>query len=413
MQTQLAPWARDSAIGQEADAILRRCVHCGFCSATCPSYQILGDELDSPRGRIYLIKQVLEGESPSRDTQLHLDRCLTCHNCESTCPSGVEYGRLLDIGRKLVDERVTRSWQDKLKRSILRKGIQSSWFAPALRIGQWVGGVLPGALRRKIPVRRDVGRLPVSAAPSRQVLMLTSCVQGAMMPTIDAATLRVLDAIGISAHYASDGGCCGAVNFHLNAQDAALSQMKANVDAWWPLVESGVIEAIVMNASGCGALVKEYAHHLRHEPAYSQRAERIVALLKDIAEIVAPHTSLLRERLSAGAQVAFHPPCTLQHWQGLRPLSEKVLVELGFELLPFPESHLCCGSAGTYSVLNPEIALALRNRKLDAITPVQPAMILSSNMGCIGHLQSGTQTPVRHWIEAVDERLSTGSSTAS
>lgn len=413
MQTQLAPWARDSAIGQEADAILRRCVHCGFCSATCPSYQILGDELDSPRGRIYLIKQVLEGESPSRDTQLHLDRCLTCHNCESTCPSGVEYGRLLDIGRKLVDERVTRSWQDKLKRSVLRKGIQSSWFALALRMGQWVCGVLPDALQRKIPVRRDAGRLPESAAQSRQVLMLTSCVQGAMMPTIDAATLRVLDAIGISARYASDGGCCGAVNFHLNAQDAALSQMKANVDAWWPLVETGAIEAIVMNASGCGAMVKEYAHHLRHEPVYSQRAERIVALVKDIAEIVSPHTSALRERLSVGAQVAFHPPCTLQHWQGLRPLSEKVLVELGFELLPFPESHLCCGSAGTYSVLNPEIALALRNRKLDAITPVQPAMILSSNMGCIGHLQSGTQTPVRHWIEAVDERLSAGSSTAS
>lgn len=412
MQTHLAPWARDSPIGQEADAILRRCVHCGFCSATCPSYQVLGDELDSPRGRIYLIKQVLEGETPTHDTQRHLDRCLTCRNCESTCPSGVEYGHLLDIGRKLVDERVPRSWRDRLKRGVVRHGIQSRWFAPALRMGQWVRGVLPAALRRKIPARRRAGPLPDPAAHARQVLLLNSCVQGAMMPSIDAATLRVLDALGISARYAAGGGCCGAVNFHLNAQDAAVAQMKTNIDAWWPLVEAGGIEAIVMNASGCGAMVKEYAHHLRHEPDYAQRAGRIVSLVKDIAELLAPHTDTLRDRLAPGARVAFHPPCTLQHWQGLRPLSEKVLTELGFELLPFTESHLCCGSAGAYSVLNPEIALALRTRKLDAIQPLRPAMILSSNMGCIGHLQSGTQTPVRHWIEAVDERLSAGASAA-
>ncbi|HEX7748399.1 MAG TPA: glycolate oxidase subunit GlcF [Bordetella sp.] len=406
MQTQLASWAQDTELGNEADAILRRCVHCGFCSATCPTYQILGDELDSPRGRIYLIKQMLEGAEPTAATQKHLDRCLTCRNCETTCPSGVQYGHLVDIGRQVVDERVSRPLGQQLRRFMLRKGLNSSWFAPAMRLGQLLRGVLPPAIRRKVPARRSVGALPDASRHARQVLLLAGCVQPAMMPTIDAATIRVLDAIGIGARVASSGGCCGAINFHLDALDDALAQMRANVDAWWPLVERGEIEAIVMNASGCGAMVKEYAHHLRADPDYAERAARIVALVKDVAEIVAPQAAELKTRMrSSDARTAFHPPCTLQHWQGLRPLSEKLLLDLGFAPRPFDETHLCCGSAGAYSVLEPDLSLSLRDRKLARIEAVQPDLIVSSNMGCIGHLQSGTQVPVRHWIEVVDERL--------
>lgn len=406
MQTNLASWARDTDLGKEADAILRRCVHCGFCTATCPTYQVLGDELDSPRGRIYLIKQVLEGAEPTQSTQQHLDRCLTCRNCETTCPSGVQYGHLVDIGRKIVEERVPRSWADKTKRTLLHKTMLSPLFAPAMRLGQAVRGMLPEALKRKVPERRAAGPLPQVAGHARQVLMLAGCVQPAMMPTIDAATIRVLDAVGIGARIAPGAGCCGAVSFHLDAQDDALAQMRANVDAWWPLLQDGKVEAIVMNASGCGAMVKEYAHHLRHDPAYAQKAAEIVALVKDVAEIVAPHAAQLRERLpAAGTRAAFHPPCTLQHWQGLRPLSEQLLADLGFALQPFADKHLCCGSAGAYSVLNPEIALELRDRKLGAIAAGGPDVILSANIGCIGHLQSGTDTPVRHWIEVVDEQL--------
>ena len=405
MQTNLASWASGTDLGNEADAILRRCVHCGFCTATCPTYQVLGDELDSPRGRIYLIKQVPEGKEPTQSTQQHLDRCLTCRNCETTCPSGVEYGHLVDIGRKIVDERVERSWSDKTRRTLLRKAMLSPMFAPAMRLGQSLRGLLPQALRRKVPERRDAGPLPQVARHDRQVLMLAGCVQPAMMPTIDAATIRVLDAVGIGARIAPGAGCCGAVSFHLDAQDEAVAQMRANIDAWWPLVQDGKVEAIVMNASGCGAMVKEYAHHLRHDPAYAQKAADIVALVKDVAEIVAPHAELLRTRLPGGTRAAFHPPCTLQHWQGLRPLSEQLLADLGFELQPFADKHLCCGSAGAYSVLNPEIALELRDRKLGAIAAASPDVILSANIGCIGHLQSGTETPVRHWVEVVDEQL--------
>jgi glycolate oxidase iron-sulfur subunit len=405
MQTQIATWARDTDFGQEADAILRRCVHCGFCTATCPTYQVLGDELDSPRGRIYLIKQMLEGAEPTRSTQVHLDRCLTCRNCETTCPSGVEYGHLIDIGRNLVEERVQRPLGQRLKRAMLRKGLNSSLFAPAMKLGQAVRGLLPAAMRRKVPERRPAGAVPDVRSHGRQVLLLAGCVQPAMMPSIDAATIRVLDVLGIGATVAQGGGCCGAVNFHLDDQAAALNQMRANVDAWWPLVERGEVEAIVMNASGCGAMVKEYAHHLRKDPAYAERAARIVDLVKDVAEIVAPHAQILRARLNSKVRAAFHPPCTLQHWQALRPLTETLLADLGFELQPFTETHLCCGSAGAYSVLNPEISLALRDRKLAAIEPAAAEVILSSNIGCIGHLQSGTQTPVRHWIEALDARL--------
>ncbi|RTZ40930.1 glycolate oxidase iron-sulfur subunit [Candidimonas sp. SYP-B2681] len=410
MQTNLASWVRDTDEGQDADAVLRRCVHCGFCLATCPTYQILGDELDSPRGRIYLMKQVLEGVEPSRATQEHLDRCLTCRNCETTCPSGVEYGVLVDIGRKLVDQKVERPFSQRLTRTLLRRALNSSLFAPAMKLGKFMRPVLPQVLKAKVPKARAVGTLPSGGhRHTRQVLMMVGCVQPAMMPTIDAATIRVLDALGIGTQLAGGASCCGAINFHLDAQETALDQMRANIDAWLPVLDQGKVEAIIMNASGCGAMVKEYAHHLRHDRDYVEKALRLVDKVRDVAEIVAPHAPALRALMkSAPAPVAFHPPCTLQHWQGLRGVSERMLAELGFTLQPFTESHLCCGSAGTYSVTQPELSRSLRDRKLAAIQATAPKTIISSNIGCITHLQSGTATPVRHWIEVVDEALKPG-----
>lgn len=410
MQTNLASWARGTNEGNDAEEILRRCVHCGFCLATCPTYQILGDELDSPRGRIYLIKQVLEGAEPTRATQQHLDRCLTCRNCETTCPSGVEYGALVDIGRKLVDERVERPLAQRLQRGALRTLLTSRLFGPALALGRLMRPMLPVLLRNKIPARRPAGAVPRHGGRhARQVLMPRGCVQPDMLPSIDAATLRVLDAVGIGARDVPAAGCCGAIQFHLDAQDRALDQMRANIDAWLPLLDSGQVEAIVINASGCGGMVREYAHHLRHDPNYAAKALRVVDKVRDVSEILAPHAQQLRARMaSLPARVAFHPPCTLQHWQGLRAVSERLLTDLGFALQPFNESHLCCGSAGTYSVTQPSLSGSLRERKLQAIGETQPDCIVSSNIGCITHLQAGTETPVRHWIEVVDEALSAG-----
>jgi glycolate oxidase iron-sulfur subunit len=408
MQTQLAPEFQHSPAGREAEAILRKCVHCGFCTATCPTYQLLGDELDGPRGRIYLIKQVLEGAEPTRKTQQHLDRCLTCRNCETTCPSGVQYGHLVDIGRAIVDAKVPRPAGERTVRWLLKEGLPSPLFAPAMKLGQAVRGLLPGALKAKVPEPRPAGAWP-TRGHARKVLMLAGCVQPAMAPNINSATARVLDAAGIQTVVASEAGCCGAVKFHLNDQAGGLAQMRANVDAWWPHVEQGV-EAIVMNASGCGVTVKEYGHLLRDDPAYAERAARISALTRDLSELLPDLVPTLKPRLArtpdAQRVVAFHPPCTLQHGQQLRGGVERWLGELGFTVrVARTESHLCCGSAGTYSVLNPALATTLRDRKLDRLGELQPAVIASANIGCITHLQSGSATPVRHWVELLDEAL--------
>lgn len=407
MQTNLASWASDSALGKEADEILRRCVHCGFCLATCPTYQVLGDERDSPRGRIYMIKQVLEGVEPTQATQQHLDRCLTCRNCETTCPSGVKYGELVDIGRELVEQRVQRPFKQRVVRFGLRHLLTSPVFEPAMKVGRLFRPLLPAALKAKVPEATVAGTVPDTSGNKRQVIMLAGCVQPAMMPSIDAATIRVLDALGIGTRVIPGSGCCGAINFHLNAQDQALDQMRANIDAWFGLLESGQAEAIVMNASGCGAMVKEYAHHLRNDAAYLQKAQRIVEKTLDISEIIEPRAEELAEKMGPlPDSVAFHPPCTLQHWQGLRQANERLLARLGFALQPFNEAHLCCGSAGTYSVTQPELSQALRERKLANIAQARPSCIVSSNIGCISHLQAGTETPVRHWVEIVDQALS-------
>ena len=420
MQTELAPEFRDTVDGKAAEAILRKCVHCGFCAATCPTYQLLGDELDGPRGRIYLIKQVLEGKAPTRSTQLHLDRCLTCRNCETTCPSGVQYGHLVDIGRKIVDAKVPRPALESATRWLLKEVLPSPLFGPAMALGQSVRGLLPDKLKAKVPARQSAGVWPTRTHP-RKMLMLAGCVQPSMKPNINSATARVLDAAGVQTVIAAKAGCCGAVKHHLNDHDGGKAQMRANIDAWWPLLDGaesvdGVaddgIEAIVMNASGCGVMVREYGHILRDDPAYALKAQRISELTKDLSELLPDLLPALKLRLTPGAAeslgvIAYHPPCTLQHGQKLRGGVEVNLRALGFDVqLARVESHLCCGSAGTYSVLHPELAYPLRDRKLGHLNQLQPAVIVSANIGCIAHLQSGSDaTPVRHWVELLDDVL--------
>jgi glycolate oxidase iron-sulfur subunit len=411
MQTNLSPEYQDTPDGIAAEAILRKCVHCGFCTATCPTYQLLGDELDGPRGRIYLMKQVLEGAEPTRATQLHLDRCLTCRNCESTCPSGVDYGHLVDIGRKLVDAKVPRPAGERAVRWALKEGLPSAGFAPAMRVGQAVRGLLPGKLRAKVPERRHPGAWP-QRRHARKVLLPEGCVQPSMAPGIDRATARVLDAVGITAVRVPAGGCCGAVKFHLNDQDAAKAQMRANIDAWWPYVQGAgdtAVEAIVVNASGCSVMVKDYGHVLKDDPAYAEKARRVSSLARDLTELLPQISEGLAKRFAGRKQagvVAFHPPCTLQHGQQLRGLVERHMGELGFDVqVAANESHLCCGSAGTYSVLQPEISQQLRDRKLGHLQALSPETIVSANIGCITHLQGGCSTPVRHWVEVLDAAL--------
>lgn len=416
METHLADWLKGTADGAEAELNLRRCVHCGFCLATCPTYQLLGSELDSPRGRIYLIKQVAEGIEPGPSTLAHLDRCLTCRNCETTCPSGVEYGHLVDVGRKLVEERVRRPAGERLLRFALREALTRRWlFDPAMRIGQMLRPLLPAVLRDKVPARRPAGAWP-RAAHARKVLILNGCTQPAMMPAIDAATARVLDRLGIETVLERRSGCCGAIRHHLADTEGALAQARRNIDAWLPHLERGA-EAIVINASGCGAMVKEYAHLLREDPAYAAKARRVVAATKDLAEWLpeqlAGSIDAIRARVDArrsaraGAaeRVVFHPPCTLQHGQRIRGEVERLLDALGVERLVAAESHLCCGSAGTYSVLQPALSLQLRERKLDHLQAGRPELILSANIGCLAHLEAGTGTPVRHWIEWLDAAM--------
>ena len=409
MQTQLSSEFAGTPDGIAAEAILRKCVHCGFCTATCPTYQLLGDELDGPRGRIYLIKQMLEGASVTRKTQGHLDRCLTCRNCESTCPSGVEYGRLLEIGRHVVDQRVERPVAENGLRWALKVGLTSPLFGPALKIGQALRPLMPVALKHKVPPRAsaDAHRWPTGTHP-RKVLLLLGCVQPAMMPNINSATARVLDAAGIQTLVADGAGCCGAIRSHLGDRDGGLDDMRRNVDAWWPLVSSKQIEAIVMNASGCGVTVKEYGHALSADPAYAQRAQRISELTRDLSELLPEMAANLKPRMRSikQHQLVLHPPCTLQHGQQLRGTIDAPLNLLGFDVRLAPsEAHLCCGSAGTYSVLQPKLATELRDRKLEQLHRVDAQIIVSANIGCIQHLQSGTTTPVKHWVEVLDEAL--------
>jgi len=409
MQTNIADSFRNTPEGEVAERILRNCVHCGFCLATCPTYQVLGNELDSPRGRIYLMKQVLEGATPTEKTQLHLDRCLTCRNCETTCPSGVEYGKLLDIGRHIVEEEVGRGVTETATRTALKTGLGTPiLFNSALKLGQGVRGLMPGFLKSRIPEAEAAGDWP-APRHARRMLVLQGCVQPGLKPNINAATARVLDRIGISLVAADKAGCCGALAHHLNDTEGGLAAARRNIDAWIPSLDAGV-EAIVMTASGCGVMVKDYGWLLRQDPAYADKAARVSAATKDISEILAAEGDALKRLTThglplTGKRIAYHPPCTLQHGQKLSGDVEALLAQAGFELTPVAEKHLCCGSAGTYSILQPEIAGALKTRKLGHLQAGAPETIVTANIGCLTHLQSGTPLPVRHWVELLDEAM--------
>jgi len=403
MQTRLADFIRDTPEGREAEAILRKCVHCGFCTATCPSYQVLGDDLDSPRGRIYLMKSALEGAPVTRKTQLHLDRCLTCRACETTCPSGVRYGRLVDIGRALVEQRIPRSPADRFSRALLGFTVpRRRLFALLVGAGRLLRPLLPKRLKAKVPQAvAPAGEWP-APRHARRMLALAGCAQPSLAPSINAAAARVLDRLGISLIEAPGAGCCGALRFHLNYQEKGRGDMRALIDAWWPLIERGEIEAIVMTASGCGVTVKDYVHLLAQDPDYRDKAARISGLTRDLSEVV-PLDAVPKG--TARGRVAFQSPCTLQHGQQLLGAVEARLAHAGFEVAAVRDAHLCCGSAGTYSLLQPAISRELRGRKLASLEESAPDCIATANIGCLAHLQGAARVPVRHWIEILDEAL--------
>ncbi|HEV7136197.1 MAG TPA: glycolate oxidase subunit GlcF [Steroidobacteraceae bacterium] len=409
MQTRLSASFLQTSDGREADAILRKCVHCGFCTATCPTYQLLGDELDGPRGRIYLIKEMLEGTEPSRATQLHLDRCLTCRACETTCPSGVRYGRLLDIGRRHIERVVARRLRERLLRRVLLLTVpHRRRFARLLALGRMVRPLLPPGLRRSVPAERPSGTWP-APRHQRRMLALTGCVQSAAAPDINAAAARVLDRLGISLIAVRDG-CCGALAHHLSAEDRAREQMRRNIDAWWPEIERGT-EALIVTASGCGAMIREYGALLRDDPEYARKGARISELMRDVSQVVAQElagSDVLLARLPTGTarpRVAFHSPCTLSHGLQIRGLVEPLLEGAGYALTSVADGHLCCGSAGSYSLLQPAISRQLKANKLAALQAGAPDLIATANIGCLLHLASGTDRPVRHWIELLAARL--------
>jgi len=404
MPTTLSEHARQLPRAEEAESILRSCVHCGFCNATCPTYQLLGDELDGPRGRIYLIKQVLEGNEVTQKTQQHLDRCLSCRNCETTCPSGVDYHNLLDIGRAVVDAAVPRPAGQRLLREGLRNVVPNPGrFKVLLNSGQALRALLPAPLQAKLPRRIEPARPRPVTRHERQVLMLEGCVQPSLSPNTNAAAARVLDRLGISVTAACEAGCCGAVDYHLDAQAAGLDRARRNIDAWWPSLENGA-EAIVQTASGCGAFIKEYGHLLSADPDYAEKARKVSALARDLVEILRDEP-LEQLGVHSDQRLAFHCPCTLQHAQKLGGTVETVLTRLGFSLTPVPDSHLCCGSAGTYSLTQPELSRQLRDNKLNALESGHPDVIVTANIGCQSHLDGAGRTSVRHWIELIDAAL--------
>ncbi len=400
MQTSITRQFLATPEGREADSILRSCVHCGFCTATCPTYQLLGDELDGPRGRIYLIKQLLEGQQVSRETQLHLDRCLTCRACETTCPSGVRYGRLADIGRHLLEHRIQRPLHERLLRRALRMLVpHARRFGLMLRVGQTLRPWLPAALRSKVPARQTAGEWP-APRHTRRMLVLAGCAQSSATPRTNAAAARVLDRLGISLLVAPTAGCCGALSHHLSAEQETLAYLRGNIDAWWPHIEDGV-EAIITTASGCGVMIKDYGSLLQQDPVYADKAKRVSALARDLSEVIAAE-NLDSLRSDRSQRVAFHAPCTLQHGLSLPGKVEGILATTGFELTAVADSHLCCGSAGTYSLLQPALARRLRDNKLGNLSADRPDLIATANVGCQLHLATAARIPVLHWIELLD-----------
>ena len=404
MQTSIDNTIKLTQSGQEADAILRKCVHCGFCNATCPTYQLLGDELDGPRGRIYLIKQALEGNEVSRKTQTHLDRCLNCLACETTCPSGVEYHHLLDIGRNFIEQRVQRSGYDNVRRKLLRRILPyNRRFSFLLSLGKLMSFVLPDAVKRIIPAGQTRLSWP-DKQHQRKMLVLDGCVQPSLAPNINTATARVLSALGISLVNIDKAGCCGAVSWHLSAPEEAKVFMRQNIDAWWPSIEEGV-EAIVMTASGCGSVVKEYGAYLADDKNYAQKARRVSELTKDISEILGNEDLSLFNNTGKSQRVAFHAPCTLQHGQKITGVVETILQQAGYELTHVADAHLCCGSAGTYSILQKDLSQQLLANKLKSLENDNPDVIVTMNIGCLNHLASASNARVLHVVELLDKGL--------
>ena len=408
MKTNLISEFLDTPQGAEANRILRSCVHCGFCNATCPTYQLLGDELDGPRGRIYLIKQTLEGKTPSKQTQLHLDRCLTCRNCESTCPSGVDYSQLLNIGRSIVNKKVSRSLQQRTLHLILRKLFLSRFtFSILLKTGQFFKPALPAFLKASIPDKQQKLHF-IKKLHDRKILLVSGCVQSDLKPNIDTAAKTIFDRLNIECIESPTTICCGSLSHHLNAEDEAIQIIKNNVDNWWPLIENKTIEAICMTASGCGVAIKEYEKLLANEKDYAEKAKIISALYKDPAEIIssgdekekqAVIKKLTSSQIKSNKNIAFHPPCTLQHGMQLKDIIEPILSSCGYSLQPFKDKHLCCGSAGTYSITQKKISQELLSNKLGNIKKANPDIIVTANIGCQLHMQSGTDIPVKHWLE--------------
>ncbi|MCG6965217.1 MAG: glycolate oxidase subunit GlcF [Chromatiaceae bacterium] len=405
MQTALADFIRDTPEGREADSILRACVHCGFCTATCPTYQLLGDELDSPRGRIYQIKQVLEGETATPTLRGHLDRCLSCRSCETTCPSGVNYHRLLDIGREQVERQVPRSLgQRLLRRMMIEVLAYPRRFTPLLRIGQTMRPLLPAALRHKIPVARSLpGRVSAADAP-RRVLVLEGCVQPGLAPEINQALERVLQHLGIGVQRCPEAACCGALPAHLSDTERAREMARRNIDAWYPAIEDGA-EALIVTASGCGAHLHDYPALLADDPDYAKKARRLVELQRDPVQFLANEAIEELPVRPRKIRVAVHTPCTLQHALKLNGATERLLQQLGYELCTVSEGHLCCGSAGTYSILQPELSNRLRERKLHALKVDHPDLIVTANIGCLMHLGEANGVPVQHWLNLLAEDL--------
>ncbi len=403
MHTELSPQFTNTREGEIARQVIAKCVHCGFCNATCPTYQLLGDELDGPRGRIYQIKQVFEGEQPTKELSLHLDRCLTCLNCESTCPSGVQYHKLLDIGRNIAEQQASRGWFEQLQRWGLKTFLSHRQLVtPMMRMAQLFRGLMPASIKKSIPTKQSRGVWPTNHH-ARRMLLLDGCVQPGMKPLTNSAAARVLDKLGISVVRESSDGCCGALSFHLNDQQQAKQQMRRNIDAWWPHLEAGV-EAIISTASGCGVMVKDYADVLADDQQYSEKAKAIAELTKDISQVLLEE-NLEQLQVETKQKIAFHPPCTLQHGQKLSGVVETILKRCGFDLTPIVDSHLCCGSAGTYSIFQKQLSAQLLENKLSSIYAGKPELIATANIGCQLHLESAAELPVIHWIELLDQAI--------
>ena len=402
MQTAISAELLKNPDIAEADDILRSCVHCGFCTATCPTYQLLGSELDGPRGRIYLIKEMLETQQASAKTRLHLDRCLTCRSCETTCPSGVRYGRLVDIGREMVEQLAPRPLAERLLRKAMLAVIpHTGRMSVVLALARLVRPLLPAELGRKIPAKQAATVTPATSH-ARRMLVLQGCVQPLGTPNTNAAAARVLDRLGISLVSAPGAGCCGALNQHLSDSEGARAMMRRNIDAWWPYLESGV-EAIVMTASGCGLMVKDYGHALKDDAAYADKAARISSITLDLAEILGRENLDAWAHIGRGMRVAYHSSCTLQHGQKLGGTVEAILRRCGYELTHVADSHLCCGAAGTYTLLQAKLSRQLLDNKLAALGAGKPEVIASANVGCQMHLAGASDVPVKHWIELLEQ----------